>query len=143
VSKELAETETSNSEANDLGDLKSDVLLVSRGGFQWESLDHFISSLVKSRKQIAALQQDNGWGKKGSGYQDLVNKTTAINDLLSPDTVQVQTNDADGDLQGFFFNMTWVWEYFWLGGSEGGRDAWIFLFAHAADAFCQPRTLLK
>lgn len=102
MSKKLAETETSNSEANNLDNLKTNVLLVDRGGFQWKSLDHLVSALVEGRKQVAALQQDNGWGEKGGGYQHLVDKTTAINDLLSPDTVQVQTNDADGDLQGNF-----------------------------------------
>jgi hypothetical protein len=98
VSKELAETETSNSEANNLDGLKTNVLLVNRGGFQWKSLDHLFSALVEVGKQVAALQQDNSWGEKGGGYQDLVDKTTTINDLLSPDTVQVQTNDTDGNL---------------------------------------------
>ena len=115
MSKELAETETSNSEANNLDDLKTNVLLVNSGGFQWKSLDHFVSALIESRKQVAALQQDNGWRDKGGGYQDLVNKTTAINDLLSPDTVQVQTNDADGDLQGNFQYDMGLGNSFWLG----------------------------
>jgi hypothetical protein len=72
---------------------------VNSAGLQWKTFDHPVCSIIECRKQIGGLEHDNErWDERGSD-QHLVNITTAINDLLSPDAVQIQAGDTNGDLQ--------------------------------------------
>lgn len=71
---------------------------MDRARFQTLALNQLVGAFVESGKQIGALENHDGRWDKGGSDQGLVDETTAVNNLLSPDTEEIQADDTNGDL---------------------------------------------